>query len=67
MAQMTAGRFYTTVMPIAGIAYLILLFVTKFNGAAVLIGALAFAVIAIGGSAMLRGRAGGRQRNRARR
>ena len=66
MAGLTAGRYYTTVMPVAGIVYVIVLFLTKFNGTAVLLGALVFALIAILGSTVLRGRSSGRQRNRSR-
>lgn len=66
MAQMTPGRYYSTVMPVAGILYVIVMFATGFNRNVVIIGALAFALIAVVGSAMFRGQGTGRQRNRSR-
>lgn len=45
---MTRGRYYSTVMPIAGIVYVILLITVKGHHIAV-VGALAFAIIAIAG------------------
>lgn len=40
MPKMTRGRYYSSVMPIAGIIYVIVLFATGFNATAVVIGAL---------------------------
>ncbi len=66
MPAMTRGRFYSSVMPIAGIIYVIVLFATGFNATVVIIGALVFALIAVVGSAMFRPQGGGRHRNRNR-
>lgn len=66
MPEMTRGRYYSSVMPIAGIIYVIVLFATGFNATVVIIGALAFALIAVVGSAVFRAQGGGRQRNRNR-
>lgn len=63
---MTRGRYYSSVMPIAGILYVIVLFATGFNATVVIIGALVFALIAVVGSAMFRAQGGGRYRNRNR-
>lgn len=63
---MTPGRYYSSVMPIAAIIYVIVLFATGFNATVVVIGALVFALIAVIGSAMFRAQGGGRQRNRNR-
>ncbi len=40
MPKMTRGRYFSSVMPIAGIIYVIVLFATGFNATAVVIGAL---------------------------
>ena len=64
MPDITRGRYYSSVMPIAGIAYLIVLIVTSFNVAVVLIGALVFGLLAVTGSAVVRPQSAGRLRNR---
>jgi hypothetical protein len=66
MPGMASGRYYATVMPVAGIVYVIVLFATGFNGTVTVIGALVFALIAVVGSTMLRGGGTGRRRNRDR-
>ncbi len=66
MPKMTRGRYYRSVMPIAGIIYVIVLFATGFNATAVVIGALVFALIAVMGTVIFRAQGGGRQRNRNR-
>jgi hypothetical protein len=66
MPKMTRGRYYSSVMPIAGIIYVIVLFATGFNATAVVIGALVFALIAVMGTVIFRAQGGGRQRNRNR-
>jgi len=63
---MTSGRYYSSVMPIAAIIYVIVLFATGFNVTVVVMGALVFALIAVIGTAMFRAQGGGRQRNRNR-
>ncbi len=60
---MTRGRYYSSVMPIVGIIYVIVLFATGFNATVVIIGALVFTLIAVVGSAMFRPHGGGRHRN----
>lgn len=66
MPEMTRRRYYRSVMPIAGIIYVIVLFATGFNATVAIIGALVFALIAVVGSAIFRAHGGGRQRNRDR-
>lgn len=66
MPKMTSGRYYSSVMPIAAIIYVIVLFATGFNVTVVVMGALVFALIAVIGTAMFRAQGGGRQRNRNR-
>lgn len=66
MAEMTRGRYYSSVMPVAAIVYVIVLFATGFNVTVVVIGALVIAMIAVIGSAIFRGQGGGRHRNRNR-
>ncbi len=46
---MTSGRFYATVMPIAGILYVIALFVSRSSQVA-FIGAMIFALLGVVGS-----------------
>jgi len=51
MPEISPGRgYYSTVMPVAGILYVIVLFATGFNGTVVIIGALVFALVAVVGS-----------------
>jgi hypothetical protein len=66
MPKMTRGRYYSSVMPIAGIIYVIVLFATGFNATSVVVGALVFALIAVMGTVLFRAQGGGRQRNRNR-
>ncbi len=66
MAEMTRDRYYRSVMPIAGVLYVIVLFATGFNATVVIIGALVFALVAVVGSTMFGARGGGRHRNRNR-
>ncbi len=65
MPENSRGRYYHTVVPIAGIVYVIVLFATGFNRTVVVIGALVLALVAVAGSA-LRVPGIGRQRNRYR-
>ncbi len=52
---MNQGRFYSIAMPLAGILYVIALIITR-NSTVAVVGALLFAVIAIGGRAFRPGR-----------
>ncbi len=65
MSDFSRGRYFSTVMPVAAIIYVIVLFLTKFNSTVVIVGALLFALIVVLGS-RIRGSATGRQRNRNR-
>lgn len=62
---MSRGRYYSTVMPIWAILYVIGIFVFDSSTFTVL-GALVFALLAVVGIAVVRPEAGGRQRVRKR-
>lgn len=64
---MTRGRYFATVMPIAAIVYVIVLFAVGFDTLVTVIGALVLGLISMVGSLVLTGRTGpGRDRNRHR-
>ncbi len=71
---MTRGQFYSRVMPLAAIAYVIVIVLTDSNSKVVVVGALLFAAIAIFGATVIRSDGGassdgtslGRNRNRNR-
>ncbi len=52
---MTRGRFYAVAMPIAALVYVIALLITH-NSTVTVVGAMLFAVIAVAGTAIGRGR-----------
>lgn len=46
---MNKGQYYQRVMPVAGIVYVIIMFLTGWNGTAVVVGALILGLIAVVG------------------
>jgi hypothetical protein len=66
MGGLSSGQFYSRVMPVAAILYVIVLFLVHFNSTAVVVGALIFALIGVLGSTMFRASGSGRNRNRNR-
>ena len=47
---MAKGQYYQRVMPVAGIIYVIVMFLTGWNGTAVVVGALLLGLIAVAGT-----------------
>jgi hypothetical protein len=60
---MTRGRYYSSVMPVAGIVYAMAVIVLPHHGMVAVIGAMCFALIAVCGIAF-GGWSPGRQRQR---
>ncbi len=63
---MTRGRYYSSVVPIAGVLYVIVLFATGFNATVVTICALVLVLIVVVGPALFSAHGGGRNHNRNR-
>jgi hypothetical protein len=51
---MTRGRYYSSVMPVAGILYVIALIVLPHHGTVAVVGAMCFALIAVAGPLVIR-------------
>lgn len=67
MTDMTRSRWYSTVVPLAALVYVIVLFATDFATKVVVIGALAVGLISMVGTTLLTGGGpAGRQRARRR-
>ncbi len=47
---MNKGQYYQRVMPVAGIVYVIIMFLTGWNGTAVVVGALILGLFGVVGS-----------------
>ncbi len=54
---MTRGRYYSSVMPVAGVIYVIAWFATGFDATVAIVGTLVFALIVMVGSAIFRAQA----------
>lgn len=64
---MTRGQYFSRVMPLAAVAYAIVLILTGASGTVAVVGALFLAAIAVAGTSFIRPDPGsGRQRNRNR-